>query len=214
MSIAVQSRREDDMAQAGRVGLLAQSDSTILVMETDPSLNPQFAGIFSGEQQGIFDFIAETGDKLFSTDADAAESIRKQLAAGFPRQISDLSVAFDDGVATLSGACDCARTKRLAALTADNIEGVRRVVADGLSVMETEGDAGLAPAEAVPDSPATDAPVADEFYVVQKGDSLSAIAKRLYGDPMAYKRIFEANQGVIKDPNLIYPGQKTLIPRS
>jgi nucleoid-associated protein YgaU len=99
-------------------------------------------------------------------------------------------------------------------LTADNIEGVRRVVADGLSVMETEGDAGLAPAEAVPDSPATDAPVADEFYVVQKGDSLSAIAKRLYGDPMAYKRIFEANQGVIKDPNLIYPGQKTLIPRS
>jgi hypothetical protein len=66
------------MAQAGRVGLLAQSDSTILVMETDPSLNPQFAGTFSGEQQGIFDFIAETGDKLFSTDADAAESIRKQ----------------------------------------------------------------------------------------------------------------------------------------
>jgi len=163
---------------------------------------------------GFFDFIAETGDKLFSTDADAAESIRKQLAAGFPRQISDLSVAFDDGVATLSGACDCARTKRLATLTAGNIEGVKRVVADGLSVTETEGDAGLAPAEAVPDSPATDAPVADEFYVVQKGDSLSAIAKRLYGDPMAYKRIFEANQGVIKDPNLIYPGQKILIPRS
>lgn len=84
-------------------------------------------------------------------------------------------------------------------------------MADGLSVTETEGDAGLEPAEAVPDSPA---PVADEFYVVQKGDSLSAIAKRLYGDPMAYKRIFEANQGVIKDPNLIYPGQKILIPRS
>ena len=121
---------------------------------------------------GFFDFIAETGDKLFSTDADAAESIRKQLAAGFPRQISDLSVTFDDGVATLSGACDCARTKRLAALTADNIEGVRRVVADGLSVTETEGDANPEPAEAVPDSPATDAPVADEFYVVQKGDSL------------------------------------------
>ena len=163
---------------------------------------------------GFFDFIAETGDKLFSTDADAAESIRKQLSAGFPRQISDLSVGFDDGIATLTGRCDCARTRRLAALTAGNIEGVRRVVADGLSITEVEEDADLEPVEAVPDSPATEAPVADEFYVVQKGDSLSAIAKRLYGDPMAYKRIFEANQGVIKNPDLIYPGQKILIPRN
>jgi nucleoid-associated protein YgaU len=90
---------------------------------------------------------------------------------------------------------------------------VKRVVADGLSVTQAEEDASLEPAEAVRDSPATEASAADEFFVVQKGDSLSAIAKRLYSDPMAYKHIFEANQGVIKAPNLIYPGQKILIPR-
>lgn len=162
---------------------------------------------------GFFGFIAETGDKLFSTDADAAESIRKQLAAGFPRQISDLSVTFDDGVAKLSGTCDCARTKRLAALTAGNIEGVKRVVADGLSVTEADEGADLEPTEAVAEAPVTEIPIADEIYVVQAGDSLSAIARRLYSDPMAYKRILEAKQGVIKDPNLIYPGQKILIPR-
>ena len=128
---------------------------------------------------GFFGFIAETGDKLFSTDADAAESIRKQLAAGFPRQISDLSVTFDDGVAKLSGTCDCARTKRLAALTAGNIEGVKRVVADGLSVTEADEGADLEPTEAVAEAPVTEIPIADEIYVVQAGDSLSAIASRV-----------------------------------
>ena len=32
------------------------------------------------------------------------------------------------------------------------------------------------------------------------------------GDAMAYPTIFEANKEVIKDPDLIYPGQKIRIP--
>jgi nucleoid-associated protein YgaU len=49
-------------------------------------------------------------------------------------------------------------------------------------------------------------------YVVVKGDSLSAIAKREYGDANAWHRIYEANRDVIKDPDLIHPGQTLRLP--
>ncbi|HJS58621.1 MAG TPA: LysM peptidoglycan-binding domain-containing protein, partial [Vicinamibacteria bacterium] len=45
------------------------------------------------------------------------------------------------------------------------------------------------------------------------GDSLSKIAKRVYGNANAWKRIFEANKDVLKDPDKIYPGQKLKIPQ-
>jgi nucleoid-associated protein YgaU len=49
-------------------------------------------------------------------------------------------------------------------------------------------------------------------YTVRSGDSLSAIAKREYGDASAWRRIFEANRDQIKDPDLIHPGQELKIP--
>ncbi len=49
-------------------------------------------------------------------------------------------------------------------------------------------------------------------HTVQKGESLSLIAKHYYKDPMEYKRIHQANSDTIKDPNMIYPGQEILIP--
>jgi nucleoid-associated protein YgaU len=58
------------------------------------------------------------------------------------------------------------------------------------------------------------APVAAEIYVVKSGDSLSKIAKQTYGDAKLWKRIFEANKDVIKDPDKIFPGQKLKLPRN
>ena len=49
-------------------------------------------------------------------------------------------------------------------------------------------------------------------YVVVKGDSLSRIAQRAYGDGTKWRKIYEANKDVIKDPDLIYPGQSLRIP--
>lgn len=49
------------------------------------------------------------------------------------------------------------------------------------------------------------------YYVVKKGDTLWAIAKRFYGNGNQYMRIANANPS-IKNPNLIYPNQKLLIP--
>lgn len=49
-------------------------------------------------------------------------------------------------------------------------------------------------------------------YTVQKGDSLSKIAKQELGDGNAWKRIFEANRDVLHDPDKIQPGQILKLP--
>ena len=49
-------------------------------------------------------------------------------------------------------------------------------------------------------------------YTVVKGDSLSKIAKREYGDVREWRKIYEANKDVIDNPDLIEPGQDLIIP--
>ena len=49
-------------------------------------------------------------------------------------------------------------------------------------------------------------------YVVKKGDCLWNISKRVWGDPTKWPILFATNEAHIKNPNLIYPGQKFTIP--
>ncbi len=49
-------------------------------------------------------------------------------------------------------------------------------------------------------------------YTVQKGDSLSKIAKRELGDANAWGKIFDANKDVLDDPDKIFPGQVLKLP--
>ena len=51
-------------------------------------------------------------------------------------------------------------------------------------------------------------------YVVQKGDTLEKIAKKLYGDPNQWRQIYNANKDKLASPNRIYSGQKLVIPPS
>ena len=51
-----------------------------------------------------------------------------------------------------------------------------------------------------------------QLYTVQKGDSLSKIAKNFYGDANKWNKIFDANKDILKNPDLIQPGQKLKIP--
>ncbi len=51
-----------------------------------------------------------------------------------------------------------------------------------------------------------------ETYTIAKGDTLSAIAKKHYGEASAWKRIFEANRDVLDDPDRIFPGQVIKLP--
>jgi nucleoid-associated protein YgaU len=49
-------------------------------------------------------------------------------------------------------------------------------------------------------------------YTVVAGDSLSKIAKHVYGDADQWRRIFDANRDQIENPDLIHPGQTLIIP--
>lgn len=65
---------------------------------------------------------------------------------------------------------------------------------------------GTAPASTAPAAPA-------QTYTVKAGDSLSKIAKAVYGDAKKWKQIYEANKAVIgNNPDLIKPGQVLTIP--
>ena len=55
-------------------------------------------------------------------------------------------------------------------------------------------------------------PAADIIYTVEKGDTLSKIAKEHLGTANAWKQIFEANRDTIDDPDRIFPGQVIKLP--
>ena len=140
---------------------------------------------------GLFDFVKEIGRKLFNRDAEAAEKIKAHIEEANPG-ISGLGVEFKEGVVSISGQAGSAEAMEKAVLMAGNIQGVTEVKIDKLQ------------------APSVQAKV--EYYIIKKGDTLSAIAKQFYGKANDYPKIFEANREVIKDPNLIFPGQKIRIP--
>ena len=78
-----------------------------------------------------------------------------------------------------------------------------------LSRVETpfKREASETVAEALEASPVTQ-------VTVQPGNTLWAIARENYGDGILYVRVFEANRALIRDPDLIYPGQVFTVPQS
>ena len=71
---------------------------------------------------------------------------------------------------------------------------------------------GVRPAGMTPTANQPSAPAA-QSYTVQKGDSLSKIAKKHLGDGNDWRKIYEANRALIgDDPDKIFPGQKLTIP--
>jgi NitT/TauT family transport system substrate-binding protein len=51
-------------------------------------------------------------------------------------------------------------------------------------------------------------------YSVERGDTLSHLAARYYGDSHKWPKIFEANKQTMNNPNFIFIGQKLMIPSS
>ena len=140
---------------------------------------------------GLFDFVTDIGKKVFNTVDEASDKIKNYLEAENPG-VKNLEVSVQDGVATLSGEADSAIALEKAVLMTGNIEGISQVRVDDLT------------------APAATEKV--EYYVIKSGDTLSGIAAKFYGKGSLYPRIFEANREVIKNPDLIYPGQKIRIP--
>ncbi|REE83431.1 BON domain-containing protein [Lutibacter oceani] len=153
---------------------------------------------------GLFSFIKNAGAKVFgigkTTEEEALEVavIAKEKALkltnavetlGF--EVTDLNIEVTGDSATIWGQADSQATKEKVVLVVGNTEGIA-TVDDRMTVEIPEPEA--------------------QFHTVVKGDYLSKIAKKYYGDAMKYPIIFEANQPMLTDPDKIYPGQVLRIP--
>jgi nucleoid-associated protein YgaU len=127
-----------------------------------------------------------------ATDKSAGDAIADYIRAQ-NLEVENLKVTFDAPTSTVhvSGTAKDQATKEKVVLCCGNIAGVEKV------------DEQLGVKEAA--TPA-------QFHTVAKGDTLSAIAKKVYGDANKYRTIFEANKPMLKDPDKIYPGQTLRIP--
>lgn len=141
---------------------------------------------------GLFNFAKDIGKSLFGKEAEASDKIKQEIADDNPG-IEGLDVKYDNGVVSLSGKAASAEAMEKAVLMAGNVKGVEEVKVDGLEAPPPSADV--------------------EFYVIEQGDTLSAIAKRFYGDANVYPKIVDANKEVIKDADKIFPGQKIRIPK-
>lgn len=150
---------------------------------------------------GLISFIKGAGEKIFGKSEEKKEQEKADLIAAhikkFGFDTSDIQVKVDDDKVTLMGSVDTIDNKNKIVVAAGNVEGIASVE-DWLVVKN--------PPVVAPPQPEK------QFYTVKKGDYLSKIAKEVYGNANKYNVIFEANKPMLKDPNLIYPGQVLVIP--
>jgi nucleoid-associated protein YgaU len=106
-------------------------------------------------------------------------------------EVENLDIRVDDGLAQVTGKVKDQETREKVILAIGNVQDIGQVE-DDIEVTNEADESDL--------------------HVVQRGDTLSAIAKEHYGDAGKYPVIFEANRPMLKDPDLIYPGQVLRIP--
>jgi nucleoid-associated protein YgaU len=148
---------------------------------------------------GLFSFVKSAGAKLFADSETPEEKVKKvqEHVAQYGFDLSDITFSVEDKTVTVSGKAKNLDEKQKIIATAGNVKDIEGVI-DELEVVE--------PVKVeLPD-------LSKLMYTVVSGDSLSKIAKRVYGDAMKYPVIFEANKPMLKDPNKIYPGQVLYIP--
>lgn len=148
----------------------------------------------------FFDFLSNAGKKLLGSDDDAG-AIKNEIESSFETlPIQGLVVEVDGEAVSLGGVATDIATKEKAILIAGNVEGISQVNADQLVTMEQIA------------SENTREVFEPVFYTIQKGDTLWGISSEFYKDGSKYPLIVEANLEVIKDADLIYPGQAIRIP--
>ena len=170
---------------------------------------------------GLFDFVRNAGAKILG-GGDA----KLDAGRGFSGHLRDNGIdpsSFrfqldSDGKVVVSGWVPDPETREKAILVIGNVEGVAQVD-DRLRIGAPPAEAATPSAaveeaggEVEEEEQAEEAPWTSRTYTVEKGDTLSAIAKKMYGNAGKYPLIFEANKPMLKDPDKIYPGQVLRIP--
>ena len=140
---------------------------------------------------GLLSFAKNIGKKIFGNEDEAPEKLKEHIEKDNPG-ITNLEIEVRDGVATIKGETDDPSALEKVILMAGNVLGIEEVRADEVTAPEQT--------------------IEVQYYEIKKGDSLWKIAKNFYGNGNDYPKIFEANKEVIKDPDLIFPGQMIRIP--
>lgn len=169
---------------------------------------------------GLFNFIADAGDKLFGADTLDENKIREHIT-GLGLKLKGFSVVAHqkDKMVSLIGWAETLQDKEKAILAAGNVKGVEKVddrIRVGTPpVRQPAAAAEAAPAavEAAPE-PGSEEQPSSRFYTVKSGDTLGKIAKEFYGNAGKYPVIFEANKPMLTNPDRIYPGQVLRIPEA
>ena len=150
---------------------------------------------------GVFDFIKEAGAAAKHgqiEDFKMNEMLKSKLNE-YGLKVENPDIDFKGGEVTIKGVAADQATREKVVLAVGNLPGVSRVH-DHMTVYRA------------PEVVEEVAEVVPRFYTVVKGDTLGKISKAHYGDANKYPVIFEANKPMLKDPNLIYPGQVLRIP--
>jgi len=177
---------------------------------------------------GIFDFVKKAGSKIFGKDKpeshDAPYKPLRKHVEEHGINADNLSFHFENGVLVVDGWVPTQETREKVILIVGNVEGVGQVddrinvgnpppdfkAAGGKPLPTLEG--GSSQTVARQSAGSGNGAWASRTYTVEKGDTLSKIAKEMYGDASKYPVIFEANKPMLKDPDKIYPGQVLRIP--
>ena len=170
---------------------------------------------------GLFDFIKEAGAKVFGSDDDIAQPHKslRQHVEDHGLNADNIKFKFAQGVLIVSGPVESQEVREKVITIVGNVNGVGQVDDQLVVATAQPTDEAAAPAPA-PEVPEPEAPSTEpgepewesNTYTVQSGDTLSGIAKQVYGNAGKYMVIFEANTPMLKDPNKIYPGQVLRIP--
>ncbi|NPA67434.1 MAG: peptidoglycan-binding protein LysM [Chlorobi bacterium] len=148
---------------------------------------------------GLFSFFKGAGEKPEGTTDEQKAKFMEAVINRFGFDVEGLKIEVEGEKVSVWGKVKDPAVKEKVIVGLGNIDGVAEVE-DFIAVQSEDGEI-------------IDETETPELYTVKKGDSLSKIAKAIYGDPMKYKIIFEANKPMLKDPNLIYPGQALRIPK-
>jgi len=149
---------------------------------------------------GFFDFVSNAGKSLLGQGDDAA-LIKEEIETSFETlPVDGLVVSVEGETVTLAGIAQDYPTREKAILIAGNIEGIAQVNAEQLVTLAQISEENV---EAIPE---------EIFYTIVKGDTLWEIATKYYDDGSKYTHIVDANIEVIKNADLIYPGQTIRIP--
>ena len=149
---------------------------------------------------GFFDFISDAGKKILGKGDDVA-AVQEEIESSFDNlPVDGLVVGVEGDIVSLAGIAQDYPTREKAILIAGNIEGIAQVDAVQLVTMEQISEENV---REIPE---------EIFYNIIKGDTLWAIATKFYDDGSKYTHIVDANLEVIKNADLIYPGQAIRIP--